>query len=55
MNDLLDLASWGLSSFSELDVMDGDNGAEISFNDSDQLILEGVETLSIKDAWAVWG
>ena len=55
VNDLLDLTSWGLSSFSELDVADGDNGAEISFNGSDQLILDGVETLSIEDAWAMWG
>ena len=54
VNDLLDLTSWGLSSFSELDVTDGDNGAEISFNGSDQLILDGVETLSIEDAWAIW-
>lgn len=54
VNDLLDLTSWGLNSFSELDVMDGDNGAEISFNGSDQLILDGVETLSIEDAWAIW-
>ena len=54
VNDLLDLTSWGLSSFSELDVTDGDNGAEISFNGSDQLILDGVETLSIEDAWAMW-
>lgn len=54
VNDLLDLTSWGLSSFSELDVTDGDNGAEISFNGGDQLILDGVETLSIEDAWAMW-
>ena len=54
VNDLLDLTSWRLSSFSELDVADGDNGAEISFNGSDQLILDGAETLSIEDAWAMW-
>lgn len=54
VNDLLDLTSWGLSSFFELDVTDGASGAEISFNGSDQLILDGVETLSIEDAWAIW-
>lgn len=54
VNDLLDLTSWGLSLFSELDVADDDNGAEISFNGSDQIILNGVESLSIEDAWAIW-
>ncbi len=54
LNDLLDLTSWGLSSFSELDVQDGAIGAEISFNDNDKITLDGVEAAAVEDTWALW-
>ena len=54
-NDLLDFTSWGLNSFSQLDVRDGGKGAEISFDSGDQLILDGVEAQTVDDTWAIWG
>ena len=53
-NDLLDLSTWGLSGFADLDVEDSVGGARISFNDGDALVLGGVDAASLDDSWAIW-